>query len=58
MYFSLWKYVLNYKDICYFSFFNNSLVFFMINVYLDNNHSALKYLKNTEANICITIDAS
>jgi len=24
----------------------------MINVYLDNNHSALKYLKNTEANIC------
>ena len=23
-----------------------------INIYLDNNHLALKYLKNTEANIC------
>jgi len=24
----------------------------MINIYLDDNHSALKYLKDTEANIC------
>jgi len=39
------------KDICCFSFFNNSSIFFMINIYSDNNHSALKYLKDTEANI-------
>ena len=24
----------------------------MINIYLDDNHLALKYLKDTEANIC------
>ena len=49
MCFSLRKDIFNYKDICYFSFFNNSLIFFMIN---DDDYSALKYLKNTEANIC------
>jgi len=26
-------------------------MFFMINIYSDDNHSALKYLKDTEANI-------
>ena len=38
------------KDVCYFSFFNNSFIFFMINVYSDDNHLALKYLKDTEVN--------
>ena len=52
MYFSLRKDISNYKDICCFPFFNNSSIFFMINIYLDDNHSALKYLKDTEANIC------
>ena len=51
MCFSLWKDIHNHKYICCFSFFNNSSVFFMINIYSDNNHSALKYLKDTEANI-------
>jgi len=46
MCFSLWKDMLNYKDICCFSFFNNGTIFFMINVYFDNNQSALKYFKN------------
>jgi len=32
-------------------FFNNSSIFFMINIYSDDNNLALKYLKNTEANI-------
>jgi len=50
MRFSLRKQIFDYKDICYFSFFNNSSIFFIINVYSDDNHSALKYLKNTEAN--------
>jgi len=39
------------KVICYFSFFNNSSIFFMINIYSDDNYLALKYLKNTKANI-------
>ena len=51
MHFSLRKDVFNYKDICCFSFFNNGLIFFIINIYSDNSYSALKYLKNTEANI-------
>ena len=46
MCFSLWKDMLNYKDICCFSCFNNGTIFFMINVYFDNNQSALKYFKN------------
>jgi len=51
MHFSLRKDIFNYKDICCFSFFNNSSIFFMINIYSDNKHLALKYLKNTETNI-------
>ena len=31
--------------------FNNSSIFFMINIYSDEHQSALKYLKNTVANI-------
>ena len=40
-----------YKDICCFSFFNNSDIYYMINVYSDANQSALKYLKDTEVNV-------
>jgi len=50
MYFSLQK-DFNYKNVCCFLFFNNGFIFFMINVYSDNNQSALKYLKDTETNI-------
>jgi len=49
--FSLWKDIFNYRDICCFSFFNNRDIFFLLNVYSDANQSALKYLKNTKANI-------
>jgi len=51
MHFSLRKDIFNYKDICCFSFFNNSSIFFMINIYSDKKYLALKYIKNTEANI-------
>ena len=34
-----------------FLFLNNSSIFFMINIYSDNDHSALKYLKDTKTNI-------
>ena len=49
--FSLWKDILNYRDICCFYFFNSSKIFFLLNIYLDFNESTLKYLKNTKANI-------
>ena len=32
-------------------FFNNSNIFFILNIYSDNYQSALKYLKNTEVNL-------
>jgi len=51
MHFSLRKDIFNYKDICCFSFFNNSSIFFMINIYSNNKHLALKYLKDTKPNI-------
>ena len=51
LYFSLCKDIFNHKDICCFSFFNNGDIFFIINIYLDDNQSALKYLKDTEAKI-------
>jgi len=50
MWFSLRKDIFNHKDI-FFSFFNNSSIFFMINVYSNKHYSALKYLKNTEVNL-------
>ena len=52
LWFSLWKDIFNHRDICCFSFFNNSKIFFLLNIYLDSNQSTLKYLKDTEANIC------
>jgi len=51
MWFSLKRDIFNHKDICCFSFFNNGSIFFMINIYSDDNHSAFKYLKDTKANI-------
>ena len=51
MYFSLWKDIFNHKDVYCFLSFNNGNIFFMINIYSDNPHSALKYLKDTEANL-------
>jgi len=47
----LWKNIFNYKDICCFFFFNNGDIYCIINVYSDANQSALKYLKNAEANV-------
>jgi len=47
MWFSLQKDIFNYKNI----FFNNRSIFFMIKIYSDDNQSALKYFKDTEADI-------
>ena len=51
LWFSLWKDIINHRDILLVSFSNNNVVFWIINVYSDSSHSALKYLKDFEANI-------
>jgi len=49
--FSFHKDIINHKDILLASFFNDNNIFWIMNVYSDSSHSALKYLKNTEMNI-------
>ena len=49
--FSLQKDIINYRDILLALFFNNSIVYWIMNIYSDSSHSALKYLKDTEMNI-------
>ena len=49
--FSLRKDIINHKNINLISFFNNSSIYFNINIYPDNYQSALKYLKNTKINL-------
>ena len=51
LWFSLSKNVINYKDILLVSFFNKNNTFWLMNIYSDLSHTALKYLKDTE--ICI-----
>ena len=51
LWFSLWKDIINYRDILLVSFSNNNIVFWIMNIYSDSSHSALKYLKDSEANI-------
>ena len=48
--FSLHKDLLNHRDISLVLFFNNNDIFYMMNIYSDSSQSALKYLKDTEAN--------
>ena len=49
--FLLCKDIINHRDINLISFFNDNLYFFILNVYSDSSHTALKYLKDTEVNI-------
>ena len=49
--FLLRKDIINHRDINLISFFNNNLYFFILNIYSDSSHAALKHLKNTEVNI-------
>ena len=50
--FSLCKDIINHRDILLVSFFNNNNIFWIMNVYFHSFYSVLKYLKDTEANIC------
>ena len=49
--FSLQKDIINHRDILLALFFNNSIVYWIMNIYSDSSYSALKYLKDTEVNI-------
>ena len=49
--FSLRKDIFNHRDISYISFFNSGSIYFLVNIYSDLLQTALKYLKDTEANI-------
>ena len=51
LHFSLRKDLINHKDIILISFFNYGIICFVINIYLDNQKTALKYLKNTKVNL-------
>ena len=43
--------IFNHWDINLISFFNHSIMCFIINVYSDDQQTTLKYLKNTEVNL-------
>ena len=49
--FFLFKDILDHRDISSISFFNCGSIYSIMNVYLDSSQMALKYFKNTEANI-------
>ena len=49
--FLLRKDIFNHRDIGLISFINNDVCHYILNVYSDSSHLALKYLKDTEANI-------
>ena len=51
LYFSLQSDITNHTDILLMSFINDHTHHFIINIYLDSFHLALKYLKDTEVNI-------
>jgi len=49
--FSLQKDIINHRDILLAFFFNNNVIFWIMNIYSNSFHSTLKYLKDTEVNI-------
>jgi len=51
LYFFLHKDIFNHRDVNLISFTNNDICHYILNVYSDSSHLALKYLKDTEVNI-------
>ena len=49
--FLLCKDIINHRDINLISFSNNNVCYYILNIYSDSSHTALKYLKDTEVNI-------
>jgi len=50
--FSFCKDIIDHRDILLISFFNNNELFWLMNIYSDSSYSTLKYLKDTEVNLC------
>ena len=51
LHFLLCKDIFDHRDISIISFTNNDICYYILNIYSDSSHSALKYLKDTEVNI-------
>ena len=51
LHFLLCKDIINHRDISLISFFSNNVCYHIMNIYSNSSHTALKYLKDTEANI-------
>ena len=51
LYFPLHSDIISHRDILLISFLNNNVYYYIMNVYSDSSHTALKYLKDTEVNI-------
>ena len=49
--FLLRKDIINHRDISLISFFNSNVCYYIMNIYSDSSHTALKYLKNIKVNI-------
>ena len=49
--FSFHSDIINHRDVLLISFFNNSVYYYIMNVYSDLSYMALKYLKDIEVNI-------
>ena len=49
--FLLRKDIFDHRDISIISFTNNYICHYILNIYSDSSHSALKYLKDTEVNL-------
>ena len=49
--FSLYSDIFNHRNVLLISFFNNSVCYYMLNIYSNSSHMTLKYLKNIEVNI-------
>ena len=45
------KDIFDHRDVNIISFSNNGCCYYILNIYSDSSHSALKYLKDTEVNI-------
>ena len=50
LHFFLCKDIFDHRDINIISFTNNDICHYILNIYSDSSHSALKYLKDTEVN--------
>ena len=49
--FSFHKDIIDHKDILLVSFFNKGIMYWIMNIYSDLSHNAIKYLKNMELNL-------